>query len=80
MTLALAFTAWHEDGALAWVGAFGVVFFGYALIHAIRIVKNRLGGRAEGLRPLPLGLSSISSYGRGTLCLGPWPVIRGRDR
>jgi hypothetical protein len=41
MTLGSGFTAWHERGPPSWVGAFGVVFFGYGLVQFARIVKAR---------------------------------------
>ncbi len=44
MTLGSAFTAWHAPGPLSWVGAFGVVFFGYGLVLFVRIIKARWTG------------------------------------
>jgi hypothetical protein len=41
MTLGAGFTALHESGPNAWIGAFGVVFFGFCLVQLIRIVKAR---------------------------------------
>jgi uncharacterized membrane protein len=41
MTLASVFAALNSRGSTTWISAFGVLFFGYGLIHAIRIVIAR---------------------------------------
>jgi hypothetical protein len=44
MTLGAGYTALHEQGSTAWIGAAGVLFFGYGVIHGLRILRARWTG------------------------------------
>jgi hypothetical protein len=43
MTLGSVFVALHEHGLSAWIGAYGVMYFGYRSVRAIRVIRAMRG-------------------------------------